>query len=347
MRGLSTLRAAAAVAATVALAGGLVACGDDDPGSASSGGGEAATDMSITVGLPVHDSSYAPVYLAQDKGFFKEEGLDVKLVAFMGGADLAKAVIGGSVEIGNSAMSEMVLGIQQGQPLKAFWGGMNMLTFEWWARPPIKSVAEAKGKKWGVTRVGSSTDFLTRYLMTKNDIDPEGDATIVGVGPAAGSQAAIKADKIQVATASQPSNFVLEDWGYTKIGSQADFSDSYPTHVSYSREELQEKNAPAVEAYLRAIVRGTKLAKEDPEAAMATMKKYAKVEDKYLQRTYDANLPGWNEDGRVASPEGMEVFWEIGIQNKQFREKLPEDQWLNRKWLDSYPDLGTKGGEEQ
>jgi NitT/TauT family transport system substrate-binding protein len=344
-RGSRIARATAGMVAALALATGIAACGGDDSSSSSSGssGGAAEKqDMSITVGLPVDDSSYAPLYLAVDKGLFKAEGLDVKLVAFQSGSDLGKAVIGGSVEIANSAMSEMVAGIQQRQPLKAFWGGMNMLSFSWWARPPIKSVEQAKGKKWGVTRVGSSTDFLTRYLLTKDGLDAEKDAKIVGVGPAAGAQAAIKANQIQVATASQPSDFFYEDEGYAKIGSQADFSDSYPTHVSYSREEFLQKNPKAVEAYLRAVIKGTQLAKSDPEAAMATMAKYPKVPEKYLQRTYDANLPGWDEDGSVSDKAGMDVFWQIGIQNKQFAKELPESEWLDRKWMDS-SDWKTSG----
>jgi NitT/TauT family transport system substrate-binding protein len=340
VRFLGNLKAVAALAAAAALAVGATACGGDDSGSAKAGGGGGGGkhDMSITVGLPVQDSSYAPLYLAVDKGFFKDEGLDVKLVAFQSGSDLGKAVIGGSVQIANSAMSEMVLGINQRQPLKAFWGGMNMLSFSWWARPPIKNIQQAKGKKWGVTRVGSSTDFLTRYLLTKNGLNPEKDVTIVGVGPAAGAQAAIKANKIQVATASQPSNFFYQDEGYAKIGDQSDFSDQYPTHVSYGREQWLKDNPDAVKAYLRAVVRGTQLALSDPAAAKATMAKYPKVPAKYLDRTYDYNKPGWAVDGALPDKKSMEVFWDIGVQNKQWPKPLPESQWLDRTWLDSYDD---------
>jgi NitT/TauT family transport system substrate-binding protein len=329
---------AMAVASALVLALAATACADLEAG----GGGDDG-DMSITVGLPVHDSSYAPVYLAVDKGFFAEEGVEVELVAFSSGSDLAKALIGGSIDIANSALSETVSAVQEGQPVKAFWGGMNMTPFEWWARPPIRTVADAVGKKWGVTRVGSSTDFLTRYLMTRHGIDPEKDATIVGVGAPAGSQAAIEADQIQVATASQPNTFVFEDLGYTRIASLSDFSSSYPTHVSYSREELQNQNPRAVEAYLRALSRGTELAKKDRAAAEATMMTYAKVEQKHVGRTYDANLPGWAEDGALPPQADMDVFWDIGVQNKQFAQKLPEERWLNRTWLDRYPDLGSKG----
>jgi NitT/TauT family transport system substrate-binding protein len=337
----------AGVVAAIALATGVAACGGDDNSSASSssGGAAAKQDMSITVGLPVDDSSYAPVYLAVDKGFFKQEGLDVKLVAFQSGSDLGKAVIGGSVEIANSALSEMILGVQQRQPLKAFWGGMNMLSFSWWARPPIKNIQQAKGKKWGVTRVGSSTDFLTRYLLTKNGLDPEKDAKITGVGPAAGAQAAMKANQIQVATASQPSNFFYQDEGYAKIGDQSDFSDSYPTHVSYSREEWLKKNPKAVEAYLRALIKGTELAKSDPAAAEAEMAKYPKTPQKYLKRTYDQNRPGWDETGAISDKKGMDVFWQIGVQAKQWPAPLPESKWLDRTWLDS-SDWKTSGASK-
>ena len=198
----------------------------------------------------------------------------------------------------------------------------------------------AKGKKWGVTRVGSSTDFLTRYLMTKDGLDPEKDATIVGVGPAAGAQAAIKANQIQVASASQPSNFFYEDEGYAKIGDQADFSKSYPTHVSYSREEFLKENPKAVQAYVRAVARGTALAKSDRAAAEATMAKYPKVPEKYLARSYDQNLPGWAVDGALPGKADMDVFWDIGVQNKQWPKPLEESQWLDRTWLDSFPEWG-------
>jgi NitT/TauT family transport system substrate-binding protein len=346
MKRFRQVRAVLALAATLAAVAGLAACGDDDSSAGASGGGD-KQDMSITVGLPVDDASYAPVYLAKDKGFFKDEGLDVKVVAFQSGSDLGKAVIGGSVEIANSALSEMILGINQRQPLKAFWGGFDMLSFSWWARPPIKSVQEAKGKKWGVTRVGSSTDFLTRYLMTKSGLNPEKDATIVGVGPAAGAQAAIKADKIQVASASQPSDFVYEDAGYTKIGSQADFSKEYPTHVSYGREEWLKKNPKAVQAYLRALVRGMQLALSDRAAAEATMAKYPKVPQKYLARSYDENKPGWKVDGSLPDQQDMDTFWQIGVQNKQWPKPLEESRWLDRTWLDSFSDWGKDLQQQQ
>jgi NitT/TauT family transport system substrate-binding protein len=347
VRYVKNLRALLALTAALALAAGLAACGGDDDSDTGGGGGGGKQDMSITVGLPVHDASYAPLYLAMDKGFFKDEGLDVKLVAFQSGSDLSKAVIGGSVEIANSAMSEMVLGINQRQPLKAFWGGMNMLSFSWWGRPPIKSVEDAEGKKWGVTRVGSSTDFLTRYLMTKHGMDPEKDATIVGVGPAAGAQAAIKANQIQVATASQPSNFFYEDEGYAKIGDQAEFSKQYPTHVSYGKEPWIKENPDAVKAYLRAVVRGTQLAIDDRKAAEATMAKYPKVAEKYLARTYDSNKPGWAVDGSLPDQQSMDVFWDIGVQNKQWPKPLPESQWLDRTWLDSYDEWAKDLQQQQ
>ena len=77
------------------------------------------------------------------------------------------------------------------------------------------------------------------------------------------------------------------------------------------------------------------------------MVKHAKVPQKYVGRTYDANKPGWAVDGSLPPQKDMDVFWQIGIQAKQFGQKLPEERWLNRKWLDAYPNLGSAGGGQQ
>jgi len=331
MRGLRT---ALALTATLALAVGAAACGDDEEAGPAGGSSLSDQKTSITIGLASHVGTYTPLYLAVDEGYFEQEGLDVELVAFQGGSDVLKATIGGSVDIAVSAPSEMIGGVQQGQPLKAFWGGFNQLSFEWWASPSIKSVADAKGKTWGVSRIGSSTDFLTRFLLTQEGLDPDRDARIIGVGPPAGAEAAMKADKIQVAIAPQPSTFVYEEEGFSKIAELADHFSQYPMHVSYSTEEFQRDNPQVVEAYLRALVRGMKLAKSDRAAAEAAMAKYVKVPEKYLAKTYDAYAPGWDETGAIPNEKDMDTWWEIGIENKQFKEKLPEDAWLNRTWLD-------------
>lgn len=329
--------------AVLALAVALVACGgsDDDAGSpAPSEGTQTAADpeqSSMTLGLPVVTSTFAPMYLAVQEGYFEEEGLDVEIVHFRGGSDLVKGIASGSVDVGYTALAGPMTAIAQGRPLKVFYGGFNMTLFEWWASPPISSVQEAKGKRWGVSRVGSSTDFLTRYLLEQNGLNPQTDAKIVSGGGSAGRLAAQQEGQLDVNIFSVPETFKADEAGYQRIADQADLMDGYPFHVAFTQESFLQENPNTIEAFLRGLVKGIERAKSDPKAAQDVIVERVKIEEKYAAQTVQAYIDQVYADGRLPSDKAMDIFWQIGIDNGQFKEEIPKSEWLVTKWMDSYP----------
>ncbi len=142
----STKHRWALLATTIAASAAVAACGSSS-GSSSSGGGASGGTATITVGIPTDDASYAPLYLAEDRDLFAKYHVKVKPVVFKGGADLAKAVAGGSVDVAVSALSEMLLAVQQHQAMKAFWGGYNQTTFAWFGYSLAKSLCLASTGK--------------------------------------------------------------------------------------------------------------------------------------------------------------------------------------------------------
>ncbi|MGD1098537.1 MAG: ABC transporter substrate-binding protein, partial [Bryobacteraceae bacterium] len=152
----------------------------------------------LNIGLISTTATYLPLYLAVDKGMFAKEGLQVNLLSFRGGSDLIKALVAGSVDVGVVSLWEVSGAISAGQPLKAFYGGFNVPAFDWYAVPSIKTIADAKGKRIGVTQYGSSTDFLTRYALLSNGIDPVKDVQIIQGGDSPTRLAAMLANQIDV-----------------------------------------------------------------------------------------------------------------------------------------------------
>jgi NitT/TauT family transport system substrate-binding protein len=325
---------ATTAAATAALA--ISACGSSSDGSSSASGSSGKGNATITVGIPTDDASYAPLYLAEDKGLFAKYHVTVKPVVFKGGAELAKAVAGGSVDIAVSALSEMLLATQQHQPLKAFYGGYDQTSFAWFAQKGITTVDAAKGKKWGVTKIGSSTDFLTRYLFSQHGIDPETGATIVGVGGSAAQLASLKAKQIDATSASNLTAYQLEAAGYPMIAKQSDFAKEYPNHVAYAKTDFLNGSHAAAQHFLQGMVDGMNQAKADPAAAENALVKHMHVSMALAKRAYDDNLSGWHPDGRLPSEADMNVFWKIGTLNGQWPKAIPESQWLDRSFMDSY-----------
>ena len=191
-----------------------VACAALLTGAAFAQGKPEKTD--ITIGLPVTTSTFLPIYMAKQQGYFKKEGLNVKIIAFHGGTDLVRGMIAGAVDVGVTSLAGVTVGIKAGQPLRVFYGGFNMAVFDWYAVKSIKSMADTKGKRFGISRIGSSTDLLTRYALKVSGVDPKSVKIIQG-GGSNPRLAAMDAGQIDVNIFAPPQKFIAADKGYNRI----------------------------------------------------------------------------------------------------------------------------------
>jgi NitT/TauT family transport system substrate-binding protein len=292
--------------------------------------------MNITVGLPVTTSTFLPIYLADKEGLFKKEGLNVKLVTFHGGTDLVRGMIAGAVDVGVTALPGVLLGIGAGQPIKAFYGGFNMAVFDWYATKNIKSVKDAKGKRFGVTRIGSSTDFLTRYALKSRGIDPKKDATIVQGGGSAARLSAMQSGQLDVNVFAAPEKFMAADMGYNRILRQSDIAPDYPYHVFFATETFLKEHPKAIRALLRGFVEGVRLAKTNKDLSVKVLTERVGMAPQYAGRTYDDFIDHIYEDGRLPSAAGMKAFWETGIEAGQYKAPWPTSKFLDPTYIETY-----------
>ena len=122
-------------------------------------------DARIVVGVSTVNVAFLPIYLTQDKGFFKDEGLDVLVVMFNAGATNLQAMIGGDVQIMAGGVPETVLARASGVDIKNFWAISNLMPFQIYGSPKLKSLKDGKGKKFAISRFGSLSEFLTRSAL--------------------------------------------------------------------------------------------------------------------------------------------------------------------------------------
>lgn len=290
----------------------------------------------LTLGLPVTTSTFLPIYLAAEEGFFEEEGVKVEVVAFRGGTDLVRGMIADAVQIGCTSFAGVTVGIAAEQPIKVFYGGFNMAIFDWLAVPGIESIADTRGKRFGVTRIGSSTDFLTRYALKANGIDPETEVTIVQGGGSAARMAAMESGQLDVNIYAPPEKFIAADQGYNVILRQTDLAEDYPFHVFFAKEDFLRENPNTVRAVLRGFIKGVRLAKADRERSIRLLIDKIGMDEKYAGRTYDDFIELIFEDGRMPTDKGMQAFWDMGIDAGTYDAAWPEERYLMRDWIDSY-----------
>ncbi|MBS4026860.1 MAG: ABC transporter substrate-binding protein [Clostridia bacterium] len=317
----------------------LVGCG----GTAKDTGGEPVAQnpdqpklevTSLKVGLPVPAATFLPLYLADSKGYFKDEGLSVELFTFGGDGNVVQALAGGSIDINVASMSGFVNAVNGRQPFKAFWGGFNQADIYWYS-PTLTSMDDAKGKRFGITTYGSLTDFLTRYALRLHGLDPEKDVQIIQVGPSINAIPALETGQIDVSTSSTPARFVMEELGMHQVMSvKEDISPTWVQHIVYARERFIDNNPETIKAFLRAMVRGIELIENNPEEAAKELMSRLNYSENHANRSIEPIVPYYDKAGNI-DPQGLKLFWNIAIDAGDVKEAWTNDKWLNSTFINS------------
>jgi NitT/TauT family transport system substrate-binding protein len=212
---------------------------------------------------------YLPLTIAEQRGYFKDEGLDLSIVDFAGGARALQAVVGGSADVVSGAFEHTVNMQYKGQRMRAFvlQGrapqivlGVNPKTM-----PDFKTLADLKGKKIGVTAPGSSTNVMVNFALAKVGLKPS-DVAIVGVGASQGAVAAMRSGQIDAISNLDPVITLLQRSGDLKIVSDTRvvaeaervFGGPMPAGCLYCPQSFIDRHPNTVQAMANAIVRANK-----------------------------------------------------------------------------------------
>ena len=183
---------------------------------------QAPEKLKITIGVGGKSLFYyLPLTIALQKGYFKDEGLDVEVQDFPGGARALQALLGGSVDVVSGAFEHTVTQQAKGQNIEALmlqgkYAGI-VLGMSKAKAPAYKSPADLKGMKIGVTAPGSSTSMFVNVLLAKAKLPPDSVA-IIGVGATAGAVAIMKRGEIDAIANLDPVVSQLECDGTSRAG---------------------------------------------------------------------------------------------------------------------------------
>lgn len=255
---------------------------------------------------------YLPLTLAERLGYFKDEGLNVEINDFGGGAKSLQALIGGSVDAVTGAYEHTIRMQQKKQDIRAVidlgrYPGIVVGVRKDKAGT-IKSIADLKGATIGVTAPGSSTYILVQYLMAKAGMKPD-DASFVGVGSGASAVAAMQKGEIDAISHLDPVISKLQDIGAMEVmvdtrtteGTEKVFGGMNPAAVLYFKESFIKANPKTVQALTNAFYRTLKwLEKATPEQVAATVPEEYWLGDKSLYiKAFNATRQAYSTDGNI------------------------------------------------
>lgn len=260
---------------------------------------------------------YLPLTIAERRGFFKEEGLDVEINDFGGGAKSLQALIGGSVDVVTGAYEHTIRMQAKGQDVRAITElgrfPAIVIAVKKDKADKIKSAADFKGLKIGVTAPGSSTALTTQYAMVKAGLKPT-DAAFIGVGSGASAVAAMQKGEIDVISHLDPVIAKLESDGDIKVlidtrteaGTRSLFGGSNPAATLYTKKDFIDANPVTTQRLVNAFMKSLKwLQTAKPEDVAETVPPEYHLGDKPLYiKAVQNSLESYSRNGIVSS-EGM------------------------------------------
>ena len=287
----------------------------------------------MVVGVSTVNVAFLPIYLTQDKGFFKDEGLDVLVVMFNAGATNLQAMIGGDVQIMAGGVPETVLARAGGADIKNFWAISNVMPFQIYGSAKLKSLEQSKGKKFAISRFGSLSEFLTRSALKHSGVDPR-DVTMLQIGATPARFTTLASGIVDATILWFPVTERAKAAGMNKL---FDLKDLYPnwTNVGFiARESWLAKEKEQTTKFLRAYQRGVRYTRENRDDGIRTLRKYVGLNAAEAAAGYDEYRESFPLDGRILDA-GIVATVEQEIETGRLKNKIPLSEMIDSSFINS------------
>ena len=296
---------------------------------------------SIKVGTAVSAMSFMPIYVAAAKTW-KAQGLDVQLFTFRGDAEVAQALVGGSIDVSTQSIDGFINMITAGQPVTGWYAGFSQADFSWLAQKEIKHWSDLKGKNCGIATYGSLTDALSRYALKKNHLEPEKDVAMIQAGSTPSAFSALEAGRLQCAILSPPFSWQAQDAGYTVLDTQSSaVAKNWPKHMIGSSVKFMTDNPNTCKALLRGHVQAIQLIRSNRDAVVPVMMDQLKITKAFAERAITLEAPYYDERGNLPDKATMDVYWQIAETLGTVKSPWAESKFLDRRFMNSFKSWAT------
>ena len=253
----------------------------------------------VPVGIPTVSISSGSFIVAKEAGFYREEGLNVDLVV-MRGAPAIQGLIGGTVPFASSGGAGM-LPIVRGAPLRIIFTTFSRPMFWVYSKPEIRTVEELRGKKIGVSSIGSGPDTLLRTMLKKHGLDGGRDVVILSTGPGTARFFSLKTGVTDAAVLNEQAALMAQEAGLRQLFSFTKGEEFVEVQGSIVlRDVLLESDPLLVEKFTRATLKGALYLKDNRPGSIAIHTRVLKVNESVASRIYDLARPGVTADGTVS-----------------------------------------------
>lgn len=271
----------------------------------------------VRVGLSAISATSGSLWVAEEKGLFRKHGIDAELIVIGGGgARVVASLLAGEIQFsvggGDAVVRTALKGadtVLVASPLKT--GLQRMI-----ARAEIKSPAELRGKKIGITRFGSASHWVLQLMLRKWGMRPD-EVQIIQLGSSPAMLASLDKGGVDAAVMTLPSFFVAEERGHRMVADAGDMDVYYlQNSLDTTRAFLRRNRDPAVR-FVRGLVEGIAYFKKNKRESVEVLRKKLRIQSeqerelRHLESSYQLLATKYYQPVPYPSPKAVATVLEF------------------------------------
>src|SRR5882724_6478870 len=253
--------------------------------------------VKVPVQIPAITPAVTAFAVARERGYYRQEALDVQLIVMPSGLG-TQALLGGNVKF-STAGGAGLLPILRGAPVRFMFTTFSRPMFWLYARPEIRSVEMLKGKKVGVSSLGSGPDSLLREILKKHGLEGGRDVAIMAVGSGTARFYALQAGSVDAAMLSIPANLMAQEAGFRELVSFINEEWIELQGTVNVTDQLLVSDPTLVEKLIRATLKGFIHFRDQRSQTIGILTRFLRTKDDAAAKIYDLMRPSLTQDGVV------------------------------------------------
>ena len=263
-------------------------------------GGAAAGDATsiVKVHLPGYSTSSLPFVIADELGYYRDEGIRIEITRIQTGSGI-QALVAGAMDVSQIVGPTTLAAMLGGAPLKVVTVFNDKPTFKLYVKKHFRRFSDLKGGKLGSTTPGSTNDRLLKVVLEKHGLDWRKDVSLIYIGLSDVMLKSLQSGAIDGTSLTPPASFVAEEYGFYPLFNFINEVGALQGGVATNSAFLNGRREVA-QRFLRATVKGLKYFKSDRSGTVRVMTKYMNLNAETAGRVYDESVPSFVSDGTIS-----------------------------------------------
>lgn len=271
-----------------------------------------------------------PLFLAKERGFFRDEGLQPIIVQVQSNIAMM-ALINGNIDY-TSSIATAINAAAQGMPIKTIFANTRDMPHRLLAIPEIQSIGNLRDKIVGVATLSGAEYYVTRAILSHYGLDPDRDVKIRMIGSTSLRLEAMKRGTIQATVLAPPADFMAKKMGFQLLATSVGIVDMPSNGVAATVKKIREY-PEEVKRVLRASLRALRWLRERKEETIAFVREKFGLDSETARASYEAMAPIWSEHGRV-SEQGVRFVLQLTRERGLIKQEPQLSQILDLRPLE-------------